>query len=267
MKTKTVMNHSPAIAICILGIVLSAGAVEASAATVTTLSVDFESPTFQPGAIGNTCCVAGQGGWAGPATVTTAQAHSGSQSLLTNATTTLKALDPSQGEWPFAGFFNIPYANDWWAQAYVYVNSGGGATFALSNSLGGCPLIQISGNGTPYFNSCTRDNNSQGSLGASVLNQWVQLRMVHTAAMGQGLDMSIIGSNINLTINLDQYSGPGSANPQHVGIYGNAYWDDISAGYGPLPSSVPVPAAVWLFGSGLLGLTGVTRRKIRHRGW
>lgn len=29
---------------------------------------------------------------------------------------------------------------------------------------------------------------------------------------------------------------------------------------------VPIPAAAWLFGSGLLGLIGVTRRKIRHRG-
>lgn len=31
-------------------------------------------------------------------------------------------------------------------------------------------------------------------------------------------------------------------------------------------SAVPIPAAAWLFGSGLLGLIGVTRRKIRHRG-
>jgi hypothetical protein len=29
------------------------------------------------------------------------------------------------------------------------------------------------------------------------------------------------------------------------------------------PSAVPVPAAVWLFGSGLLGLVGI-RRKMKH---
>ncbi|WP_297293005.1 PEP-CTERM sorting domain-containing protein, partial [Oceanicoccus sp.] len=29
-------------------------------------------------------------------------------------------------------------------------------------------------------------------------------------------------------------------------------------------SAVPVPAAVWLFGSGLVGLIGVSRRKRRH---
>jgi hypothetical protein len=28
------------------------------------------------------------------------------------------------------------------------------------------------------------------------------------------------------------------------------------------PSAVPVPAALWLFGSGLLGLVGVARRRI-----
>ena len=29
----------------------------------------------------------------------------------------------------------------------------------------------------------------------------------------------------------------------------------------PPPPAVPVPAAVWLFGSGLIGLVGVARRK------
>ncbi len=32
-------------------------------------------------------------------------------------------------------------------------------------------------------------------------------------------------------------------------------------GYGPAPSAVPVPAAAWLFGSGLLGLVAVARRR------
>jgi hypothetical protein len=36
---------------------------------------------------------------------------------------------------------------------------------------------------------------------------------------------------------------------------GSIFWDDVSV------SAVPVPAAVWLFGSGLLGLVGVARRR------
>jgi hypothetical protein len=39
-------------------------------------------------------------------------------------------------------------------------------------------------------------------------------------------------------------------------------FDDISnlAALGPM-TAVPVPAAVWLFGSGLVGLIGVARKK------
>lgn len=44
----------------------------------------------------------------------------------------------------------------------------------------------------------------------------------------------------------------------HIALYGtNA---DLPDGGGP-PSSVPLPAAVWLFGSSMLGLIGFSRRK------
>ena len=44
----------------------------------------------------------------------------------------------------------------------------------------------------------------------------------------------------------------------------NAYaWAVQSGDVGVAVSSVPVPAAMWLFGSGLLGLMGVARRKHR----
>jgi len=36
---------------------------------------------------------------------------------------------------------------------------------------------------------------------------------------------------------------------------GSLFWDDVSL------TAVPVPAAVWLFGSGLLGLIGIARRR------
>ena len=254
------MNRSRTIGIWLFGLAFAAVAGTASAST--TLNVDFESPLFTSGGIGGNCCVPGQGGWAGSGTVTTAQAHSGLQSVLTTGNSVVKALDPSQGEYPFAGFFNIPYPTDWWAQTYVYVNSGGGgATMTLYNALGGCPLIQISSNATPYFNSCLGQDTSQGSLAAGIFDQWVLLRMVHTVAMGQGLDMSIIGPNINLTINMSQYGGPGSASPQYVSLAGNAYWDDVSAGFGIAPAVVPVPAAGWLLGSAYLSLLGWIRRK------
>ena len=48
----------------------------------------------------------------------------------------------------------------------------------------------------------------------------------------------------------------------------NPFDDDEGYGHGycppvPEPSPVPVPAAAWLFGSGLLGLTGFARRRRR----
>ncbi len=45
------------------------------------------------------------------------------------------------------------------------------------------------------------------------------------------------------------------------GFGGAAYGINITGSVTPHPSAVPVPAAVWLFGSGLVGLVGVARRK------
>ena len=44
-----------------------------------------------------------------------------------------------------------------------------------------------------------------------------------------------------------------------VGCQSNIFWDNISITADV--AAVPVPAAAWLFGSGLLGLIGVARRK------
>jgi len=49
------------------------------------------------------------------------------------------------------------------------------------------------------------------------------------------------------------------------GFYGVPYYEVWNVGFtktGDLPASVPIPAAVWLFGSGLLGLTGIARKKV-----
>lgn len=53
------------------------------------------------------------------------------------------------------------------------------------------------------------------------------------------------------------------ATAENFGQYGIqiSQMDDALAGITTGVSAVPVPAAVWLFGSGLLGLAGVTRRK------
>ncbi|MBU1691633.1 MAG: VPLPA-CTERM sorting domain-containing protein [Gammaproteobacteria bacterium] len=46
------------------------------------------------------------------------------------------------------------------------------------------------------------------------------------------------------------------------GFAGVAYALHLTGSYTPSVSAVPVPAAAWLLGSGLLGLVGVARRKV-----
>jgi hypothetical protein len=56
--------------------------------------------------------------------------------------------------------------------------------------------------------------------------------------------------NISLTINNLVFSTPGGL------------WTDVNFDATFNVNTVPIPAAVWLFGSGLLGLVGVARRKV-----
>ena len=46
-----------------------------------------------------------------------------------------------------------------------------------------------------------------------------------------------------------------------AGCFSDVYFDNVS--FTADVSAVPVPAAVWLFGSGLVGLVGVARRKVK----
>jgi len=64
-----------------------------------------------------------------------------------------------------------------------------------------------------------------------------------------------------LTINLaDEFgSGFGTFDGVQLQIYGDGY--DAAPSLVGTTAVVPVPAAVWLFGSGLIGFVGVTRRK------
>jgi hypothetical protein len=86
------------------------------------------------------------------------------------------------------------------------------------------------------------------------------------------LQFSITGVTVDT---IDSYFGPSSGTAgqgnawfaAHVTDFGTSDTSITSAffggGDGPdfPPAAVPVPAAVWLFGSGLLGLVGVARRR------
>ena len=68
------------------------------------------------------------------------------------------------------------------------------------------------------------------------ISDWTQITATLTAPVGtQSLEVFLLHN--------------------YIGNGGSLFWDDISV------TAVPVPAAVWLFGSGLLGLVGVARRR------
>ena len=66
------------------------------------------------------------------------------------------------------------------------------------------------------------------------------------------LDLSSIWGAYNLTSNSQIHS------LYLLGSSNWAIWDDLTVDTSP---TVPIPGAVWLFGSGLVGLIGVARRK------
>jgi len=65
-------------------------------------------------------------------------------------------------------------------------------------------------------------------------------------------------TSVDTETSLDGILGQKMVDGPFIGFSANF---DIDGGIPGAPSAVPVPAAVWLFGSGLLGLVGVARRK------
>ena len=64
------------------------------------------------------------------------------------------------------------------------------------------------------------------------------------------------GSQTNSDDGNDEWAFQGFAGEESIIGYFNAE-DEITSG----AAAIPVPAALWLFGSGLLGLVGIARRK------
>ena len=87
------------------------------------------------------------------------------------------------------------------------------------------------------FNACSQSVFDT----AQPIDTWVQLTASAVAPTGTAV------ARIQLLLVPDANTPAGGA----------LFWDDASLEV----SAVPVPAAVWLFGSGLLGLVGVARRR------
>ncbi len=116
------------------------------------------------------------------------------------------------------------------------------------------------GGGGPLLNM----NVGQGQLGAHMLFNW---------GSNSNIDVALVWDSNSAFASTEYGGGTGVWNSVSVdangdGIPGIPMVDGAFIGFnanfnlnGITPSAVPVPAAVWLFGSGLLGLVGVARRK------
>ena len=99
-----------------------------------------------------------------------------------------------------------------------------------------------------------------GNFGAIEGTDWVQPNAINVL-----IDSVSIGSGAELALGQDWFS-------QSVSFTATATTHDLAFGLvsagpsylsidGIAINAVPIPAAVWLFGSGLLGLVGIARRK------
>lgn len=134
------------------------------------------------------------------------------------------------------------------------VDASGKITMDLSGRMGIAQYFQASLGAQPWN---VDDSTAVASSGAFQL---------FTTGTSSNLDPSggptpatLQGSILDASMNAVLVSA-GNVGKAWGGFDGTPYTEVFSVKFAPV-SAVPVPAAVWLFGSGLLGLAGVARRK------
>lgn len=90
----------------------------------------------------------------------------------------------------------------------------------------------------------------------STINVFLNNNLIYSGSDG---GQAVSASNI-LNFFKDDY--PTGQNESFAGSVDFIRLHNDSSTFGTIPTSVPVPAAAWLLGSGLLGLIGVARRKV-----
>ena len=116
--------------------------------------------------------------------------------------------------------------------------------------------------GTSFTDTFNFNITSTSDVSASVADL-TQYLYTFTVLKDDNLIMSLsggapVGNNVSTTmLNLIAGSYSAIVTGNAVGNFGGLYSVAMTA----KPSAVPVPAAIWLLGSGLLGLVGIARRK------
>lgn len=153
----------------------------------------------------------------------------------------------------------------------------GGGTAASTNTMTasffvtGATVVDYNFLSTPYLNALLT---SGGLASAANLNMGITIYNSMGATVfnwtPNGAAGGIVGGteladpfslNLGIAQNATFNPGSGAFSAKSFSLNTGSYQMNISMTEGASVSSVPVPAAVWLLGSGLLGLVGVARRK------
>lgn len=157
------------------------------------------------------------------------------------------------------GTFNNPVAGGW---EYIHKEGWG---WSWTNNLGdsqsaGVPLDPYNPDIYQCASSTISCANQYLNFDTGLLNIDFETAVGNTVALSGFLELVIHGYASNETVAV-------STSNDFMNTFSANITDPYGTGIELLPelstTVVPVPAAVWLFGSGLIGLVGVARRKVR----
>lgn len=171
---------------------------------------------------------------------------------LTSATFDLSANMTTQAKTTTGGDFYLGW------DKMTYTLSLGGNGLSISSSL---PATRILGTGTPgttfnpltnmlYVSTTNPVTYSGPTLNPS--NTFVESTSL-SPFIGTGTLSFLLNAVSDDTLGVSDLSGAFGVTSNVLGT--------VKVSYTYLPAAVPIPPASWLFGSGLLGLVGMARRK------
>lgn len=218
---------------------------------------------------GRTSSVSDSYGWPNDAQTTKISGVSGAS----EATITVAGMGGSNGSDTFGwgGFSGVNVMND---GSHLYVVGGiatsndwriAGYDYSL-NALSSASFTPVNGGGSEFGSAPGWGFAINGSLflGDNHASGHISQRINAATGASSAVDFTLTGFGSNLYITNASYDVLNDALYLHSYGGGGAYYkvSGASQAFGaPAPAVVPVPAAAWLLGPGLLGLVGVARRK------
>ncbi len=155
------------------------------------------------------------------------------------------------------------------AQSYSWTNKTftdiAGGTYQQVTCKQGMTINGCSGVDPTWLNTANEDNSysfsftNMGQMAAGTFFDWsvnddiAVLAVFQASPNATGFDVASVDSDMDGTPGTAMNNGP--FNGQTPQFSGAMTCQDCA------PPPIPVPAAVWLFGSGLIGLVGVARRR------